>query len=50
MLRPSENPAKLAKSPTIMNTTEELKKVITPCISVCKYNDNNYLYWFVRGT
>ena len=25
-----------------MNTTEELKKVITPCISVCKYNDNNY--------
>ena len=24
-----------------MNTTEELKKVITPCISVCKYNDNN---------
>ena len=26
----------------LMNTTEELKKVITPCISVCKYNDNNY--------
>ena len=25
-----------------MNTTEELKKVITPCISVCKYNDNKY--------
>ena len=25
-----------------MNTTEELKKVITPCISVCTYNSNNY--------
>ena len=25
-----------------MNTTEELKKIITPCISVCKYNSNNY--------
>ena len=25
-----------------MSTTEELRKVITPCISVCKYNDNNY--------
>jgi predicted Fe-S protein YdhL (DUF1289 family) len=26
----------------LMNTTEELKKVITPCISVCTYNSNNY--------
>ena len=25
-----------------MNTTEELKKVITPCISVCTYNSNDY--------
>ena len=25
-----------------MNTTEELRKISTPCISVCKYNDNNY--------
>ena len=25
-----------------MRTTEELKKIISPCISVCKYNDNNY--------
>ena len=25
-----------------MNTTEELKKIISPCISVCKYNSNNY--------
>ena len=25
-----------------MNTTEELRKISTPCISVCKYNSNNY--------
>lgn len=25
-----------------MNTTEELRNISTPCISVCKYNDNNY--------
>ena len=25
-----------------MNTTEELRKISTPCISVCKYNGNNY--------
>ena len=25
-----------------MNTTEELKKVITPCQSICKYNSDNY--------
>ena len=25
-----------------MNTTEELRKVVSPCISVCKYNSNNY--------
>jgi len=25
-----------------MKTTEELRNISTPCISVCKYNDNNY--------
>ena len=25
-----------------MSTTEELRNISTPCISVCKYNDNNY--------
>ena len=25
-----------------MNTTKELRKVVSPCISVCKYNSNNY--------
>ena len=26
----------------LMSTTEELRNISTPCISVCKYNDNNY--------
>ena len=25
-----------------MSTTEELRNISTPCISVCKYNGNNY--------
>ena len=25
-----------------MSTTEELRNISTPCISVCKYNSNNY--------
>lgn len=25
-----------------MRTTKELRNISTPCISVCKYNDNNY--------
>ena len=25
-----------------MSTTEQLRNISTPCISVCKYNDNNY--------
>ena len=25
-----------------MKTTEELRNISTPCISVCKFNDNNY--------
>ena len=40
-VRPSET-APIPPWRPQMNTTEELKKVITPCISVCKYNDNNY--------
>ncbi len=40
-VRPSET-APIPPLRPQMNTTEELKKVITPCISVCKYNDNNY--------
>jgi predicted Fe-S protein YdhL (DUF1289 family) len=34
-------PPKPALKPE-MNTTEELRKVVSPCISVCKYNSNNY--------
>ena len=26
----------------LMSTTEELRNISTPCISVCKYNGNNY--------
>ena len=26
----------------LMSTTEELRNISTPCISVCKYNSNNY--------
>ena len=26
----------------LSHPTEELRKISTPCISVCKYNDNNY--------
>ena len=26
----------------LMSTAEELRNISTPCISVCKYNSNNY--------
>ena len=25
-----------------MKTTKELKKIVSPCKSICKYNSNNY--------
>ena len=40
-MRPSENAPIPALKPE-MKTTEELRNIRSPCISVCKYNSNNY--------